>query len=90
MSSVVVAGDSANDAALFELRNVRGILVSNHHEELSRGALARSVFRASNAEADGVIEGLRHFLYWNQNARSYGNIPSNHSRADRGDTKPLP
>ncbi len=63
LDEVVVAGDTGNDRAMFEVPGVRGIVVSNALPELK--ALARDkdhIFCAQNAEADGVMSGLRHWL----------------------------
>jgi hydroxymethylpyrimidine pyrophosphatase-like HAD family hydrolase len=56
----VVAGDSLNDRALFDI-GARGIVVSNC-EPLLRHALARrrDVYFAQTAGAGGILEGLRH------------------------------
>lgn len=63
LSSVIVAGDSGNDASMFTVDGVRGIVVGNGHHDL------RQVARASDNEIhvslaediDGVIDGLQHF-----------------------------
>lgn len=55
-----VSGDSGNDRAMLTC-GARGIVVANHRPELSdlRG---ERIFRASQAHADGVIEGLKHWF----------------------------
>lgn len=63
LDEVVVAGDTGNDRAMFELPGIRGITVSNALPELK--ALARDrdyIFCALEAEADGVISGLKHWM----------------------------
>ncbi len=63
LDEVVVAGDTGNDRAMFELPGVRGIAVGNALPELKSLAKDRdNVFSALEAEADGVISGLRHWL----------------------------
>lgn len=58
----VVAGDTGNDRAMFELKNVRGVIVGNALPELvSLAHRDRRFFHAEATEADGVIEGLRHW-----------------------------
>ncbi|MEX2284912.1 MAG: HAD family hydrolase [Gemmatimonadota bacterium] len=59
--SCIVAGDSLNDHALFEI-GARGILVGNSEPAL-RAALAGQahVYFAQGVGAGGVLEGLRHF-----------------------------
>ena len=58
---VVVAGDTENDLAMFELPDVRGIAVANARPGLLAGLSACDVYRASAPEAAGVIEGLERF-----------------------------
>lgn len=61
LNTVVVAGDTANDAEMFRLKGVRRILVRNALPELTAACTGLSIFQASCPMADGVIEGLRHF-----------------------------
>lgn len=57
---VLVAGDSGNDSAMFALRGVRGIIVSNAQPELIEATVGLPVFHASKVCAEGVLEGLVH------------------------------
>ena len=57
---VIVAGNSANDAALFE-HGFRGIVVANAHDELKTYADSPRVHLARSERADAVIEGLEHW-----------------------------
>ncbi len=57
---VLVAGDTGNDAAMFALPGVRGILPGNALPEL-RAAARGEIYTATAENADGVLEGLRHF-----------------------------
>lgn len=59
-SAVVVAGDSGNDAAMFLLPGVRGIVVENSQPELLEAVLATRPYIAHSICADGVLEGLQH------------------------------
>mgnify|MGYP002628774804 CR=1 FL=1 len=59
--NVVVAGDTENDLAMFELPDVRGIAVANARPGLLAGLSTCDVYRAAATEADGVIEGLECF-----------------------------
>lgn len=57
-----VAGDTGNDRAMFELKNIRGVIVGNALPELmSLAHRDMRFFHAAAREADGVIEGLRHW-----------------------------
>jgi sucrose-6F-phosphate phosphohydrolase len=60
-ASVVVAGDTENDLAMFRLPQVRGIAVANANAGLLAGLEDCAVYRAETFEADGVLEGLRHY-----------------------------
>ena len=60
-AEVLVAGDSGNDAAMFLLPDVRGIIVANAQPELSTATVGHHAFRATAVLADGVIQGLKHF-----------------------------
>jgi mannosylfructose-6-phosphate phosphatase len=63
LDEVVVAGDTGNDRAMFEVPDVRGIVVSNALPELKAFAKDKDhIFSAQKAEADGVMSGLRHWL----------------------------
>lgn len=57
-NEVVVAGDSGNDSAMFDLKDVQGIVVSNAHEELYKYTKHRKVYHSEQEKGDGVIEGL--------------------------------
>lgn len=61
LDSVLVAGDTGNDASLFLLPGVRGIVVENAQPELIEAVVKVPTFNATRVIADGVLEGLRHF-----------------------------
>jgi hypothetical protein len=58
---VLVGGDSGNDAAMFLLPKVRGIVVENAQPELLEAVLSTRPFLAHSICADGILEGLRHY-----------------------------
>ncbi|MBA3699237.1 MAG: HAD-IIB family hydrolase [Planctomycetes bacterium] len=58
---VVVAGDTENDLAMFQVDGVRGIVVANATPGLLAGVRGLGVFRAKKFASDGVIEGLTAF-----------------------------
>lgn len=60
-SEVLVAGDTANDSAMFQLKGVSGIVVENALPELLMVINARRTYVARRPMADGVLEGLAHF-----------------------------
>ncbi len=63
LDEAVVAGDTGNDRAMFELPDIRGIVVSNALEELQAlGRNRRNIYSSLEAEADGVISGLKHWF----------------------------
>ena len=57
---VLVAGDSANDLAMFEISS-QGIVVGNARAELREAVERETAYQASGCYASGVIEGLRHW-----------------------------
>ncbi|CUX20443.1 MULTISPECIES: HAD family hydrolase [Agrobacterium] len=58
----VVSGDTGNDRAMFELQNIRGVIVGNALPELvSLAHKDNRFFHSTAKEADGVIEGLQHW-----------------------------
>lgn len=62
LDEVVVAGDTGNDRAMFELDGVRGILPGNALPELVSLAQARSgMVLTQGMAARGVIHGMRQF-----------------------------
>lgn len=61
LAQVLVAGDTGNDTSMFQLPEVRGVIVGNALPELSGEADGPNFHRARLSAADGVVEGLRHF-----------------------------
>lgn len=60
---IIVAGDTGNDRAMFEIPGVRGIIVANALEELRQlGNNNDRLMIAKLPMADGVIEGLTRWL----------------------------
>lgn len=57
---LIVAGDSGNDVALFEVAR-RGIAVANAHGELLEQLDKRDFYLAKKPHAAGVLEGLVHY-----------------------------
>ncbi len=58
LRDAVVAGDSGNDSAMFELPDVQRIIPANAHADLLFAIKDLPSFQASGACATGVIEGL--------------------------------
>jgi sucrose-6F-phosphate phosphohydrolase len=61
LTNVLVAGDTGNDASMFLLPGVKGIVVENALPELLSEVVRLKMFVAQRPMADGVIEGLRHY-----------------------------
>jgi sucrose-6-phosphatase len=61
LQHVLVAGDTANDTAMFLLPGVSGIVVENALPELLAAVVNERTFVARQPMADGVVEGLAHF-----------------------------
>ena len=61
LEQVLVAGDTANDSAMFLLPGVHGIVVENAQPELFEAVVKLPVFVPRSVMADGVLEGLKHF-----------------------------
>jgi sucrose-6F-phosphate phosphohydrolase len=64
IACVLVAGASGNNADMFRLSGVRGILVGNASRELFASAGPSHPFIAPTVAAEGVMAGLRHFGVW--------------------------
>ena len=60
-TNVLVAGDSGNDSAMFDMNDVKGIVVANAHEELYKYTKHRQVYHSENNYGLGVIEGLVYY-----------------------------
>ncbi|CAH8291047.1 sucrose-6F-phosphate phosphohydrolase [Mariniflexile fucanivorans] len=60
-NDVLVAGDSGNDSAMFDLNDINGIVVANAHEELYKFTKYRKVYHAEGENGDGTIEGLVYY-----------------------------
>lgn len=61
LEHVLVAGDTGNDASMFLLPGVQGIVVENAQPELFEAVVKLPAFVATKVMADGVLEGLKHF-----------------------------
>lgn len=61
LADVLVAGDTGNDAGMFLLPGVKGIVVENAQPELFEAVVKLPVFVSRQVMADGVLEGLKHF-----------------------------
>lgn len=60
-SQIVVAGDTANDASMFLLPGVKGVIVENALPELFAATVDIPAYTSRLVMADGVLDGLRHF-----------------------------
>ncbi|WP_299051052.1 HAD-IIB family hydrolase [uncultured Polaribacter sp.] len=60
-NEVLVAGDSGNDSAMFDLKDVSGIVVANAHEELYAYTKHKKVYHSEREKGDGIIEGLVYY-----------------------------
>lgn len=59
--NILVAGDSGNDSAMFDIENIKGIVVANAHEELYKYTKHRQVYHSENEKGEGIIEGLIYY-----------------------------
>ncbi|MDG1729195.1 MAG: HAD-IIB family hydrolase [Algibacter sp.] len=60
-TNALVAGDSGNDSAMFDMEDIKGIVVANAHEELYKYTKYRQIYHAEGIYGDGVIEGLIYY-----------------------------
>lgn len=60
LGEVLVAGDTGNDASMFLLQGVRGIIVENAQPELYEATVDIPVYSSRQILADGVLDGLCH------------------------------
>jgi len=60
-SESLVAGDTGNDNSMFQIRNIKGIIVENAQPELFLETIEKPTYSATKPFADGVLEGLMHF-----------------------------
>lgn len=62
-SEVLVAGDSGNDSAMFQLKGVRGIIPGNAQPELIEKTRTMSLYQGPPNEvcAQAILAGLKHF-----------------------------
>ncbi len=61
LETVLVAGDTGNDASMFRLPGVRGIIVENALPELYEATVDLPTYTSRQILADGVLDGLRHY-----------------------------
>lgn len=57
----LVAGDSGNDTAMFNMEGIKGIVVANAHEELYKYTKHREVYHSENDYTKGLVEGLIYY-----------------------------
>lgn len=69
--NTLVAGDSGNDSAMFNMENVKGIVVANAHEELYKFTKYRQIYHAEKDYGDGVIEGLIYYGILPEEAKNF-------------------
>jgi sucrose-6F-phosphate phosphohydrolase len=60
LDTVLVAGDSGNDASMFRLPGVRGIVMENTLPELYEATVDVPTYSSRQILADGVLDGLCH------------------------------
>lgn len=61
LDAVLVAGDTGNDASMFRLPGVRGIVVENALPELFEATVDVPTYSSRQILADGVLDGLCHY-----------------------------
>ncbi|MEJ1972645.1 MAG: HAD-IIB family hydrolase [Lacunisphaera sp.] len=61
LDTVLVAGDTGNDASMFRLPGVRGIVVENALPELFEATVDIPTYSSRQILADGVLDGLCHY-----------------------------
>ncbi len=61
LDAVLVAGDTANDASMFVLPGVRGIVVENALPELFEATVDIATYSSRQIIAEGVLDGLQHY-----------------------------
>jgi len=61
LEQVLVAGDTGNDAGMFRLPGVKGIIVENALPELFEATVDRPFYCSRRVMADGVLDGLLHY-----------------------------
>jgi sucrose-6F-phosphate phosphohydrolase len=61
LGTVLVAGDTANDASMFRLPGVRGVIVENALPELFEATVDIPTYSSRHILADGVLDGLCHY-----------------------------
>lgn len=58
---VLVSGDRGNDTSMYQIADVRGILVDNAQPELFTATVGQPVYHSERSMAEGLIDGLVHF-----------------------------
>ncbi|WP_415908665.1 HAD-IIB family hydrolase [Oleiharenicola sp. Vm1] len=61
LDEILVAGDTGNDASMFRLPGVRGIIVENAQPELFEATVDIPIYTSRQILAEGVLDGLCHF-----------------------------
>lgn len=61
LDAVLVAGDTGNDASMFRLPGVRGIIVENALPELYEATVDVPTYSSREILAEGILDGLCHY-----------------------------
>lgn len=71
--NALVAGDSGNDNAMFDLEGIKGIVVANAHEELYKFTKHRQVYHSEKEHSQGLVEGLIYYGILHKDALVHDN-----------------
>lgn len=58
---VIVAGDSGNDIAMYQIEGIKGIVLGNSHEEVLRLVKSNKVFISKKLHDEAVVDGLLYY-----------------------------
>ncbi|MEA1910243.1 MAG: HAD-IIB family hydrolase [Spirochaetota bacterium] len=61
VSETLVAGDTGNDNSMFQIKDIKGIIVENAQPELFLETIKRPTYQSAKPFADGVLEGLKYY-----------------------------
>lgn len=61
VNQTLVAGDTGNDNSMFQIKDIKGIIVENAQPELFLQTIKKDIYKAEKPFADGVLEGLKYY-----------------------------
>ena len=74
LERIFVAGGSGADEDMMRGNTLAAVVANRHHEELSQLVDMDSIYFASKPFAEGILEALEHYAFFNENFDENNNL----------------